>query len=127
MRMDAPNQDFALAGGLEELKQKGRLVVNDRDRSILVIYDRGRVFALDNLCPHMGFPLEGGSVEDGILTCPWHRPRFDIASVRTFDVGAACGDGPGRGAEWRAVGEDHVRLSRSRRALASAACGWPRL
>ena len=87
--MDAPNQDFALAGGLEELKQKGRLVVNDRDRSILVIYDRGRVFALDNRCPHMDFPLEGGSVEDGILTCPWHlsvftrpRPVGDITSAR---------------------------------------------
>ena len=26
--MDAPNQDFARAGGLEELKQKGRLLVN---------------------------------------------------------------------------------------------------
>jgi nitrite reductase/ring-hydroxylating ferredoxin subunit len=29
-----------------------------------VIYDRGRVFALDNRCPHMGFPLERGSAED---------------------------------------------------------------
>ena len=86
--MDAPNQDFALAGGLEELKQKGRLLVNGRDRPILVIYDRGRVFALDNRCPHMGFALEGGSVEDGILTCPWHQARFDLESGSTFDVWA---------------------------------------
>src|SRR5262249_4523115 len=88
MLMDAPSQDFTLAGGLEELKQKGRLVVNGRDRPILVIYDRGRVFALDNWCPHMNFPLEGGSVEDGILTCPWHGARFDLESGRTFDLWA---------------------------------------
>src|SRR5262245_30175288 len=92
MLMDAPNQDFALAGGLEELKQKGRLLVNGRDRPILVIYDRGHVFALDNRCPHMDFPLEGGSVEDGILTCPWHQARFDLESGRGFDLWA--GDTP---------------------------------
>jgi nitrite reductase/ring-hydroxylating ferredoxin subunit len=52
---------------------------------ILVVYDRGRVFALDNRCPHMGFPLERGSVEDGILTCHWHHARFDLESGCTFD------------------------------------------
>jgi Rieske [2Fe-2S] domain len=77
MRMDAPNKEFVLAGSLEELKAKGRLVVHGGHRPILVIYDRGRVFALDNRCPHMGFPLERGTVEDGILTCHWHQRLAD--------------------------------------------------
>jgi nitrite reductase/ring-hydroxylating ferredoxin subunit len=59
--MDAQNNGSVLAGTLEELKAKGRLVVHGSHRPILVIYDRGRVFALDNRCPHMGFPLERGS------------------------------------------------------------------
>jgi nitrite reductase/ring-hydroxylating ferredoxin subunit len=88
MLMDAPNTQFALAGSLEELKAKGRLVVHGSHRPILVIYDRGRVFALDNRCPHMGFPLERGSVEDGILTCHWHHARFDLESGCTFDLWA---------------------------------------
>jgi nitrite reductase/ring-hydroxylating ferredoxin subunit len=88
MLMDAPNKEFVLAGSLEELKAKGRLVVHGRHRPILVIYDRGRVFALDNRCPHMGFPLERGSVEDGILTCHWHHARFDLESGCTFDLWA---------------------------------------
>jgi nitrite reductase/ring-hydroxylating ferredoxin subunit len=67
-------------GSLEELKAKGRLVLHGNHRPILVIYDRGRVFALDNRCPHMGFPLERGSDEDGILTCHWHHARFDLES-----------------------------------------------
>ncbi|MEH2603350.1 nitrite reductase/ring-hydroxylating ferredoxin subunit [Bradyrhizobium sp. AZCC 1588] len=86
--MDAPSKEFALAGSLEELKLKGRLVVRGDHRPILVIYDRGRVFALDNRCPHMGFPLERGSVEDGILTCHWHHARFDLESGCTFDLWA---------------------------------------
>jgi nitrite reductase/ring-hydroxylating ferredoxin subunit len=88
MLMDAPNKEFALAGSLEELKAKGRLVVHGGHRPILVIYDRGRVFALDNRCPHMGFPLERGSVTDGILTCHWHHARFDLESGCTFDLWA---------------------------------------
>ena len=86
--MDVPNKEFVLAGSLEELKAKGRLVLHGNHRPILVICDRGRVFALDNRCPHMGFPLERGSIEDGILTCHWHHARFDLESGCTFDLWA---------------------------------------
>ena len=36
----------------------------------------------------MGFPLERGSVADGILTCHWHHARFDLESGCTFDLWA---------------------------------------
>jgi nitrite reductase/ring-hydroxylating ferredoxin subunit len=45
-------------------------------------------FPLDNRFPHMGFPLERGGVEDGILTCHWHHARFELASGCTFDLWA---------------------------------------
>src|SRR5215218_1751161 len=86
--MDMPTSDFVRAGGLAELKTRGRLVLRGGHSPILVIYDGGRVFALDNRCPHMGFPLDRGSVEDGILTCHWHHARFDLASGCTFDLWA---------------------------------------
>ena len=86
--MDVPSREFVFAGSFAELKAKGRLVLHGDHRPILVIYDRGRVFALDNRCPHMGFPLERGSVEDGILTCHWHHARVDLESGCTFDLWA---------------------------------------
>jgi hypothetical protein len=43
MMMDAPNQEFVRAASLEELRAKGRLVVDGHHRPILVVYDRGRV------------------------------------------------------------------------------------
>ena len=86
--MDMPTSDFVHVGSLAELKDKGRLVVHGRHSPVLVLYDGGHVFALDNRCPHMGFPLDRGSVEDGILTCHWHHARFDLASGCTFDLWA---------------------------------------
>lgn len=47
--------------------------------------DSDRVFAVDNRCPHMGFPLHKGSVCNGILTCHWHNARFDLESGGTLD------------------------------------------
>jgi nitrite reductase/ring-hydroxylating ferredoxin subunit len=49
-------------------------------------HTRERALAL-----HMGFPLERGSVADGILTCHWHHARFDLASGCTFDLWAVIG------------------------------------
>jgi len=86
--MNDTTSDFVRAGTLEELKAKGRLVVHRRHRPILLMHDSGRVVALDNRCPHMGFPLDRGSVEDGILTCHWHHARFELASGCTFDLWA---------------------------------------
>src|ERR1700726_60502 len=83
-----PNTEFLYAGTLAELKRDGRLVVRGPHRPILVVEHGDRVFALDNRCPHMGFPLDRGSMEDGILTCHWHHARFTVASGCTFDLWA---------------------------------------
>lgn len=53
--------------------------------TVLILLEEGRVFALDNRCPHMGFPLHRGTVRDGILTCHWHHAKFDLAGGCTLD------------------------------------------
>jgi len=80
--------DFIRVATLEELKAAGMIVVRGARCPLLVVYADGKVFALDNRCPHLGFPLHRGSVEDGILTCHWHHARFDLASGCTFDLWA---------------------------------------
>ncbi|MCZ6502313.1 MAG: Rieske (2Fe-2S) protein [Gammaproteobacteria bacterium] len=66
----------------------GPKVVRGNHHNIVVFSDEGKIFAVDNRCPHMGFPLDRGSVKDGILTCHWHQARFDLASGCTFDIWA---------------------------------------
>ena len=70
---------------LSELEQAGALTVQ-ADRHTLALFKYGeQIYAVDNRCPHMGFPLDKGTVKDGILTCHWHHARFDLASGGTFD------------------------------------------
>ena len=73
------------AGSLEEIERDGMKVVAAEGRTILVVHDEGRLYALDNRCPHMGFPLSRGAVRDGILTCHWHHAKFDLSGGCTLD------------------------------------------
>src|SRR5947209_4436753 len=71
---------------LTDVQAQGCVVYQAEVHPIAIFYANGKVFAVDNRCPHMGFPLDKGSVRDGILTCHWHHARFDLASGGTFDL-----------------------------------------
>jgi nitrite reductase/ring-hydroxylating ferredoxin subunit len=73
------------AASLSELRAAGRLVVRLDRHAICLFADGDEVHAVDNRCPHMGFPLHRGTVCDGILTCHWHHARFDLGTGGTFD------------------------------------------
>ncbi len=76
---------LVFAARLSELTRAGCLAVNLNGRSLALFAYGDRVYAVDNRCPHMGFPLHRGTVKEGILTCHWHHARFDLASGGTFD------------------------------------------
>ena len=79
-------KSFVRVGTLSELQDRCCMAVNAKGNNVAVFYQNGQVYAVDNRCPHMGFPLDRGSVKDGILTCHWHHARFDLASGGTFDL-----------------------------------------
>lgn len=63
----------------DELPDGERRVVEAHGRAILVLHDRGQIYAVDNTCPHMGAALEAGELtEDGIIICPRHHSAFDL-------------------------------------------------
>jgi nitrite reductase/ring-hydroxylating ferredoxin subunit len=72
-------------GSLEALQNEGRLVGKAGTHGVCVFWHEGRAYALDDRCPHMGFPLHRGSLEAGLVTCHWHHARFDLASGGTLD------------------------------------------
>ena len=76
---------YVRAARLDQVRQAGRLPISLDGQAILLIALGERIYALDNRCPHMGFPLHRGTVQDGILTCHWHHARFDLATGGTFD------------------------------------------
>ena len=74
-----------MVGRLEELKAKGRLTGKAGSQPVCVFWHEDRPYALDDRCPHMGFPLHRGTVQNGLLTCHWHEARFDLCSGGTLD------------------------------------------
>jgi len=58
-------------------------------QDILIATDKGgRTFAAANVCPHIGTPLDQGTVENGAIVCPLHRSAFDLKSGKL--VGPWC-------------------------------------
>src|SRR6266511_933400 len=78
-------ESLVRAASLAELRASGRLVVRVNRHTLCLFAEGDEVYAVDNRCPHMGFPLHRGSLCDGILTCRWHHARFDLSTGGTFD------------------------------------------
>jgi thiamine pyrophosphate-dependent acetolactate synthase large subunit-like protein/nitrite reductase/ring-hydroxylating ferredoxin subunit len=64
-------------------------------RTLCMTRHQGQYGALDNRCPHQGGPLGEGSIENGLLRCPWHGWDYDPITgkapgyddgVESFDV-----------------------------------------
>ena len=71
-----------------EVTEVGLHTVQLNGHVVVLVHNEGEIYALDNRCPHMGFPLDRGSVQDGILTCHWHHARFDLCTGGSFDLWA---------------------------------------
>lgn len=78
-------EDLIHVGEIDVLKEEGARIVKGGQHGIAVLYHEDEFYAVDNRCPHLGFPLHMGSLCDGILTCHWHHARFDVKSGGTLD------------------------------------------
>lgn len=66
-----------------DVPEEGRVrSVTVDGRSIAVSRCGGVLGALENHCPHQGGPLGEGSIEKGLLRCPWHGYDYDPLTGR---------------------------------------------
>src|SRR4051812_3774681 len=80
--------DEVRAGSLTDLRAGGRLLTKVGTLPVVVFWDDGAAYAIEDRCPHLGFPLHQGTVENGLVTCHWHHARFDLVSGCTLDLWA---------------------------------------
>jgi nitrite reductase/ring-hydroxylating ferredoxin subunit len=67
------------AASLADL-QRGPVLHKSPPRQIAVFLVDGVPYAVDNRCPHEGYPLTEGSVDgENVLTCNWHNWRFRLS------------------------------------------------
>ncbi|HLF76848.1 MAG TPA: Rieske (2Fe-2S) protein [Dehalococcoidia bacterium] len=70
---------------VDELRVQGLKVASIPGHTVAIFWSDGGPYAVDNRCPHMGFPMSRGTVSEGILTCHWHHAKFELAGGCTFD------------------------------------------
>lgn len=86
----------------DQLAEGERVVVEDGRSPVMLYRAAGKVYAVEDWCPHAGGPLSEGPIHNCIVTCPWHGSRFDVRDgapltgpastpLRTFDVREAAG------------------------------------
>ncbi len=72
-------------GSASELREKGQLIGKVGALPVVAVWLDEEAHAIEDRCPHLGFPLHQGTFESGMVTCHWHHARFDLASGCTFD------------------------------------------
>ena len=95
--MNDPSPGFRKLADSTELEEgKGRPYQLDGHRIALVRHD-GRVYAVDDVCPHADASIAFGPVENGCIACPWHFAEFRLETgevlsgpsprgIRTYQV-----------------------------------------
>lgn len=74
------------AGSVKDFENTDRKTVS----GAVVFYDGEKFTACENRCPHMGYPMNKGTVRDGVVTCAWHNWQFDMESGGCYR--GACDD-----------------------------------
>jgi nitrite reductase/ring-hydroxylating ferredoxin subunit len=78
-------------GDEDGVRARAPFVVDLASRPVRIVAVDGRLLAHSPVCPHRLGPLDAAEIEGGVVTCPWHGYRFDVASGRRCDA-----DGPMR-------------------------------
>jgi 3-phenylpropionate/trans-cinnamate dioxygenase ferredoxin subunit len=63
---------------LKELDEGKMKLVTVEGTPVLLIKQKGQIFAINNRCPHMACALSGGVLDGFVIVCPCHDWRFNI-------------------------------------------------
>jgi nitrite reductase/ring-hydroxylating ferredoxin subunit len=77
---------FERVAALGEIPEGRGLCVRLHGREIGVYRVGDALHAMDNVCPHAGYPLHEGELEDRVLYCAGHGWPFDVTTGRPPDV-----------------------------------------
>lgn len=57
------------------------------DKEILLAKVDGKIYAIDNACGHLAYPLNEGRLDGHVVTCLWHFARFDVRTGEVVSAG----------------------------------------
>ncbi len=65
-------------GKASDIDEGKSQIANTNNKEIALFKIEGKIYAIENTCPHRGGPLVEGYLEGLELTCPWHAWVFDV-------------------------------------------------
>jgi nitrite reductase/ring-hydroxylating ferredoxin subunit/Fe-S cluster biogenesis protein NfuA len=68
------------AAEVADIPDGGVRAVELGDESLLLARLGAVVTCFDNACAHLGMPLDGGGIKDGVLSCPQHGFAYDLST-----------------------------------------------
>ncbi len=84
--MAEPTNEFDTGVRLSELDADRARPIETPWGAMALYLVGGRAFAVQAFCPHLEGPLFEGSIEHGVVTCPWHSWRFDVTNGARVDL-----------------------------------------
>jgi Fe-S cluster biogenesis protein NfuA/nitrite reductase/ring-hydroxylating ferredoxin subunit len=76
----AAQSDWIPAGRLSQIPEGGVLATEIDGADVLLARQGSVVTCFANACAHLGFAIDGGDIDNGIITCPYHDFRYDLVS-----------------------------------------------
>ncbi|KAL1456948.1 hypothetical protein WDU94_001631 [Cyamophila willieti] len=66
----------------DEIPENGmkEVEIGWEDEKVLLVKQKGNIYAVGTKCSHYGAPLVKGSLGDGRVRCPWHGACFNITT-----------------------------------------------
>ncbi len=61
------------------LKENTAYKYAEEGENILICKTAGNVYAIKNRCGNTALPLDGATIENGYLTCPWHGCTYRLS------------------------------------------------
>ncbi len=65
---------------LDEIPQGGILAQVVGGENVILSRQGAVVSCFQNACAHLGMELDGGEIDQGVLTCPYHGFEYDLAT-----------------------------------------------
>jgi nitrite reductase/ring-hydroxylating ferredoxin subunit len=57
------------------------------EKEVLLAKVGGKIYAIDNACGHLAYPLNEGRLDGHVVTCIWHFARFDVRTGEVLSAG----------------------------------------
>jgi len=71
-------------GHVNDLLPGSMKLVEAGGKQILLVNVEGNIYAIANTCTHRGGPLNDGTLEGKVVSCPWHGGQFDVTTGKVL-------------------------------------------